>query len=270
MGKTEVNPFAVSNDATSSSDSSSSDSEIEVATEDMGAQSCDGVAVPTQGDDVPSGECVHTDGQTGEIGGRKTGKGRRGKRKDRMHPRMAMMIMMDGPPQPPPHFMAHMNHRRRRGRHGGPCGPCGPRFGPPGPPGRGPCTRRRFMRYMKDHPELWKKMQEKFAEKQLAEDFSKMDVASASENENDKSEAAVADGKEIKHGKKCHGKRGERREMWQRFMQHMLEEMNLHASTESSDGDEGNHTDKCSEEENGTETEAAATTDKKKVHFGGM
>ena len=75
--------------------------------------------------------------------------------------------------------------------------------------------------------------------------------------------------KEKKCGKKCHGKREKRREMWQRFMQHMFEEMNLHASTES-EGDEGNHTDKCIEKENATETEAAATMDKKKVQFGGM
>ena len=112
------------------------------------------------------------------------------------------------------------------------------------------------MRYMKDHPELWKKMQEKFAEKQLAEDFSKMDVTSESENDNDKSKAAVANGKERKCGKKCHGKHKKRREIWQRFMQHMFEEMNLHASTES-EGDEGNHTDKCTEEKNANETEAA-------------
>ena len=256
MGKAEVNPFAVSSDTTTSS---SSDSETEVATEDMGAEGCDGVAVPTQGDDELIGRCA----------GRKKENGRKGKGQDRMHPRMAMMIMMGGPPPPPPHFMAHMTHGRPRGRHGGPRGPCGPRFGPPGPPGRGPCNRRRFMRYMKDHPELWKKMQEKFAEKQLAEDFSKMDVTSESENENDKSEAADANGKEKKCGKKCHGKREKRREMWQRFIQHMFEEMNLHASTES-EGDEGNHTDKCIEKENATETEAAATMDKKKVQFGGM
>ena len=265
-----MNPFAMSSDTTSSSDTSSSDSEIEVATEDVGAQRCDGVARPTKGHDEPTGECVQSGGQTSETDSIKKRKGCRGKDKNRMHPRMAMMIMMGGPPLPPPHFMAHMIHGRPRGRHGGLCGPCGPKFGPPGPPGRGPCSRRRFMRYMKDHPELWKKMQEKFAEKQLAEDFSKMDVSSASENENDKSEAAVTDGKETKCGKKCHRKRGKHREMWQRFMQHMLEEMDLHASTESSEGDEGNHTDKCNEEKNGTETEAAATTDRKKVHFGGM
>ena len=104
------------------------------------------------------------------------------------------------------------------------------------------------MRYMKDHPEFWEKMQEKFAEKQLAEDFSKMDVTSESENDNDKSEAAGVNGKEEKCAKKCHGKHKKRREMWQRFMQHMFEEMNLHAST-GSEGDEGNHTDKCIEKE---------------------
>ena len=266
MGKAEVNPFAVTSDTTSSSDS-----ETEVVTEEMGAEGCDGVAVPTQEDDELTSHCVQSYGwQTSETEGRKKGKCHKGKSKDSIHPRIAMMIMMGGPPPPPPpHFMAHMTHGRPRGRHGGPCGPCGPRFGPPGPPGRGPCNRRSFMRYMKDHPELWKKMQEKFAEKQLAEDFSKMDVTSGSENDNDKSEAAVANGKERKCGKKCHGKHQKRREIWQRFMQHMLEEMNLHAST-GSEGDEGHHTDKCIEKENATETEAAAAMDKKKVQFGGM
>ena len=132
MGKAEVNPFAVSRDTTTSS---SSDSETEVATEDMGAEGCDGVA-PTQGDDELIGRCAQNDEQTSETEGRKKEKGRKGKGQDRMHPRMAMMIMMGGPPPPPPppHFMAHMVHGRPRGRHGGPCGPCGPRFGPPGPP----------------------------------------------------------------------------------------------------------------------------------------
>ena len=64
MGKAEVNPFSVSSDTTTSS---ISDSETEVATEDMGAEGCDGVAVPTQGDDELIGRCAQNDEQTSEL-----------------------------------------------------------------------------------------------------------------------------------------------------------------------------------------------------------
>ena len=114
--------------------------------------------------------------------------------------------------------------------------------------------RRRFVRQMLRNPEFWQRMHEKFAETEndgpLAEDDS--------ENETKKGK---------KCGKKCHEKREKRREMWQRFIQYMFEEMNIHASTES-EGDEGNHTDKCIEEKNATKNETVA--DKKKVHFGGQ
>ena len=65
-----------------------------------------------------------------------------------------------------------------------------------------------------------------------------------------------------KCGKKC---RGKRRERWQKFVKHIFNEMNLHASTES-EGDEGNHSDQCTEEPIG---KSQAAKDEKKVYFGG-
>ena len=271
IGKSEISPFGM---ATESSGTNSSDSEPEYAT-GMMPPPCDEKSC-TSGEDEPM-----ADGEETERRGRERG-GIYGPWRGRMHPMMFMM-MMGGPrrgreqpapmvPPPPPPFMTmgrsatpdcrgcpgrrrEMKGERPRchsapgGRHGGgPWAPAGPGCGRrPG----GPCMRRRFMRQMLRNPEFWQRMHEKYAETEDGGPLAK-DV---SDNE-------------MKKEKKCHGKRGQRREMWQRFMQHMLEEMNLHASTESSEGDEGNHTDKCGEKENATKNKTV--TDKKKVHFGGQ
>ena len=273
MGKSEINPFGMT---TESSSTSGSDSEPEYATEMM-PPPCDEKSC-TSGEDEPKAG--------GEEAGRRGRGGRYGPWRGRMHPMMFMM-MMGGPRRghgrpapmgpPPPSFMTmgrsatpdchgcpggrlrqmkadqpRRCHSAPGGRRGGPWGAAGPCGGPHHPGGS--CMRRRFLRQMFRNPEFWQRMHEKFAETEngggpLAEDNS--------DNEMKKGK---------KCGKKCHGKREKRREMWQRFMQHMFEEMNLHASTES-EGDEENHTDKCTEEKNATKNETVA--DKKKVHFGG-
>ena len=263
MGKSEINPFGMVTESSGNNTSSNSDSEPEYATEMP--PPCDGNSC-TSAEDEPVAD------------GNEARRERGGPWRGGMHPMMFMM-MMGGPrqghghpspmgPPPPQPFMARSATpdsrgcpgRRRQmkdegprchsapgGRRGGPwtlAGPCsGPRTG-------GPRMRRRFVRQMLRDPEFWQRMHENFAE-----------------TEDNGPVAKDASDNETKKEKKCHGKQGERREMWQRFMQHMLEEMNLHASTESSEGDEGNHTDKCSEEENATKNKTAK--DKKKVHFGG-
>ena len=267
MGKAEVNPFAATSD---SSSSSSSDSETEYATEAMErAPVCDEV-VCLGGDDEPpigasgGGESVEAGKACGRHrhhrGGRGCHKGRgrhhhHGRRHHERHhhPRMVMILMRS---PPPPHVMMHTMHHGRHGLGG----PCGPRFGPPR---GGPWMRRRFLRHMMSNPEFWQRLGERFAEQGsqseevLSVEFSKMNVTDESGKENESDNAA-----EAKEGKKWHGKR---RERWEIFMKHMFNEMNLHASTES-EGDEGNHSDQCTEE---TIEKPEDAQDKKKEHFGG-
>lgn len=258
MGKVEVNPFAAANE----SSSSSCDSEPEYATvamEEMPVS--DEVLCVTRQDEPVSATRGEQSADERKAGNCKKFQHKRGRGCHRgrgRRPRMAMMMKMRGLP---PHMMMRHGRHGPSGLYGPTRGAYRPRFGPPR---GGPWLRGGFMRHVLSNPEFCQRIHERFNEdgpqneESLAEEFSKMDVA----NENEKETESAAETKEARQCRKnCHGKRKER---WQRFMKHMFDEMNLHASTESEE-DEENHTDMTEE----TTQKSEAAKDKKKFHFGG-